>query len=76
MRQRRNIANGQSLNLAAAEPLGLSNRRNAIRENAPGVDQERVTYRTAFRLSCDDQAAHGRDPDDVFLADRKRQFGH
>ena len=45
MRHRRHIANGQFPNLAAADPLGLSDRGIAIYEDAPGVDQKRLTCR-------------------------------
>jgi hypothetical protein len=52
--QRRHISNGQFPNLAAADPLGLSDRGVAIFEDALGVDQERLPCRRerdSFALS-------------------------
>jgi hypothetical protein len=45
VRQLRDIPNGQFTNLATADPLGFSDRRLALFQNLPGVDQERLTCR-------------------------------
>jgi hypothetical protein len=45
VRQRRHITNGQFPDLAAADPLGLSDRGLAIFQDPPGVDQKRLTCR-------------------------------
>ena len=57
VRHRRHITNGQFPNLAAADPLGLSDRSLAIFQDPPGVDQKRLTCRRerdSFALSLEE----------------------
>jgi hypothetical protein len=56
VRHRRHITNGQFPNLAAADPLGLSDRSLAVFQDPPSIDQKRLTCRRerdSFALSLE-----------------------